>query len=290
MKLFWGEYMIFSYDKKINRKVRVFISSTFSDMERERDIIVYSVFPRLRQEFSSQMIDVNEVDLRWGIPEEDSENSKILEICIGEVLHCFPFFVGIVGQRYGAIAPMDAIDNLPPAYRKAVGEDLPEGVSITELEMRAGAFVPNNVDFSYFFIKSDINKMEILPQLQQLIETINTSYVTVTYDNLETFEQQIFNSLKECILRVIPEKLNFPYDDKYYYSHLSILKNNALYYIPNNLLISRIERQILGQRRLYLKGEKGIGKSACISWLAKREGVDRDGNVFFILQQPETKV
>lgn len=273
--------MIFSYEKKINRKVRVFISSTFSDMERERNIIVHSVFPRLRQEFSSQMIDITEVDLRWGIPEEDAENSRILEICIGEVLHCSPFFVGIVGQRYGAIASVDAINNLPPAYRTAVGKGFPEEISITELEMRAGAFVPNNVDFSCFFIKSNIKKEEMLPQLEQLIESIHSSYTTYTYDNLDTFEAQMFHSLRECILKVIPEKLNIPYEDKYYYSHLNILKNNAIHYKQNNLLVSRIERQITVQHRLYIKGEKGIGKSACISWLAKREGVDRNGNVFF---------
>lgn len=273
--------MIFSYDKKINRKVRVFISSTFSDMEQERNTIVYNVFPRLRQEFSSQMIDISEVDLRWGIPEEDSENSRILEICIGEVLHCSPFFVGIVGQRYGAIASADAIDNLPPAYRNAVGKGFPEEISITELEMRAGAFVPNNVDFSCFFIKSDIEKAKMLPQLKNLIENIHKSYIAYTYDNLETFGDQMFNSLKACILKVIPEKLSIPYTDKYYYSHLNILKNNVIHYIPNNLLVSRIERQITAQRRVYIKGEKGIGKSACISWLAKCEGVNRDGNVFF---------
>lgn len=273
--------MIISYGKKINRKVRVFISSTFSDMIQERNIIVYSVFPRLRQEFSTQMINVTEVDLRWGIPEEDSENSKILEICIGEVLHCAPFFVGIVGQQYGTIVPMDIISNLPPAYKKALGENLPNDVSITELEMRAGVFVPNNIDFSCFFIRKNVDKKEIYPQVKRLIENISTSYSSYTYDNLGTFEEQMFQSLKKCILKVIPEKLDVPYGDKYYYSHLSVLKNNASHYEPNVLFITAIERQIYEKRRLYLKGGKGIGKSACISWLAKQEGIDRNGNVFF---------
>lgn len=273
--------MIISYDKKINRKVRVFISSTFSDMSQERNVIVYSVFPRLRQEFSTQMINIIEVDLRWGIPEEDSENSKILEICIGEVLHCAPFFVGIVGQQYGTMVPMDIISNLPPAYKKALGENLPNDVSITELEMRAGVFVPNNIDFSSFFIKKNVNKKIIFPQLKRLIENISTSYSTYIYDNLSIFEEQMFQSLKDCILKVIPEKLNIPYGDKYYYSHLSVLKNNVSHYEPNNLFITGIERQIYEKRRLYLKGGKGIGKSACMSWLIKQEGIDRKGNVFF---------
>lgn len=273
--------MIISYDKKINRKVRVFISSTFSDMKKERDIIVHSVFPRLRREFTPKMIDINEVDLRWGIPEEDSETSKILEICIGEVLHCLPFFVGIVGQNYGSIASREAIENLPPAYRKAVGGDLPDNTSITELEMRAGVFIPKNADFSSFFLKKNIDKKEILPQLERLITNINSGYNTYTYDNLKMFENEIYTSLKTCISKLIPERLDIPYDDKYYYSHLRVLKNNVVHYIPNVLFISEIEERLLKQRQIYLKGNKGIGKSACVSWLAKREGVDRDNNIFF---------
>lgn len=34
-------------------------------------------------------------------------------------------------------------------------------------------------------------------------------------------------------------------------------------------------------RKLYIFGEKGTGKSSLLSWLIKKEGNDRDGNVFF---------
>ena len=122
-------------------------------MQYERNIIVNSVFPRLRKEFGSKLIDITEVDLRWGIPEEISQNSKILEICIGEVLRCSPFFVGIVGERYGSTATDKAINDLPPAYKKALGEHVPSGLSITELEIRAGVFIPNNVEYSCFFME-----------------------------------------------------------------------------------------------------------------------------------------
>ena len=274
--------MIPSYDKKINRKVRVFISSTFSDMQSERNIIVNSVFPRLRKTFDARQIDINEVDLRWGIPEEDSESSKILEICIGEVLHCSPFFVGMVGNRYGTLASDESINNLPPAYRKALGENLPSGLSITELEMRAGAFVPKNVDFSCFFIKKSlINSKEIPIEVSKLIDNINASYESYTYSDGKEFEEQLYNSLHRYILKVIPEKLMIPYDDKSYFSHLKILKNNNYRYEPDLKFIAEIERKINKYHRTYILGHKGIGKSACVSYLIKREGIDRDGKVFF---------
>lgn len=273
--------MIPAYDRKINRKVRVFISSTFQDMQEERNIIVHSVFPRLRKVFAERMIDITEVDLRWGIPEEDSENSKILEICIGEVLRCTPFFVGIVGNRYGFIAPDDAISDLPPAYKKALGDDLPSGLSITELEMRAGVFVPNNVDFSCFFIKGEDNEDVRQPELMNLISSIKSSYEAHSYQNNDEFENSLFESLHRYISRMIPEQLSIPYNDRSYYSHLKIVKNNNYRYIPDNFMIAKIERIINEQRKVYIRGEKGLGKSACVSWLIYQEGMERNGDVFF---------
>ena len=74
--------------------------------------------------------DVTEVDLRWGIPEEQLNDSAILEIRINEVLYCAPFFVGIGGNRYGTIATYASLNSLPETLRIALGDDIPEGGSI----------------------------------------------------------------------------------------------------------------------------------------------------------------
>ena len=274
--------MIPLYDSKINRKVRVFISSTFADMQNERNIIVHSVFPRLRKTFSAKLIDVTEVDLRWGIPEEDSENSRILEICIGEVLHCSPFFVGMIGDRYGSIAPEDAVNNLPPAYKKALGDEIPPGLSITELEMRAGVFVPQNVDFSCFLIKDNVLKdPDVQPEVTNLISRIDNTYKMLSYSGDNEFEDLLYSNLYDYVSKVIPDDLNIPYDDDGYLSHLKILKNNNYRYIPDNYFIANLERKINQHGCLYVYGQKGTGKSACVSYLIKEEGLTRDGKVFF---------
>lgn len=39
------------------------------------------------------------VDLRWGVTEEDTQQA--LEICLAEIDNCRPFFVGLLGRRYG---------------------------------------------------------------------------------------------------------------------------------------------------------------------------------------------
>jgi telomerase protein component 1 len=49
------------------RTVRVFISSTFRDMQAERDHLVRFVFPRLREQLLPRRIHLVDIDLRWGV-------------------------------------------------------------------------------------------------------------------------------------------------------------------------------------------------------------------------------
>ena len=49
------------------KTIRVFISSTFKDMQAERDHLVRFVFPRLRERLLRYRIHLVDVDLRWGV-------------------------------------------------------------------------------------------------------------------------------------------------------------------------------------------------------------------------------
>jgi Tfp pilus assembly protein PilF len=44
-----------------------------------------------------------DIDLRWGITEEQAEQGKALEICLEEIERSRPFFIGILGERYGSL-------------------------------------------------------------------------------------------------------------------------------------------------------------------------------------------
>jgi hypothetical protein len=52
------------------RTIRLFVSSTFSDMKAEREVLQTDVFPRLRQLCLSNGLRLQPIDLRWGMPEE----------------------------------------------------------------------------------------------------------------------------------------------------------------------------------------------------------------------------
>ena len=83
---------------KTNERVaRVFISSTFKDMHGERDILTRFVFPELRARAKAFDIDVVEVDLRWGITEQESKLDQTLGICLDEISKC-NYFVGMLGD------------------------------------------------------------------------------------------------------------------------------------------------------------------------------------------------
>jgi telomerase protein component 1 len=61
------------------KTVRVFISSTFRDMQAERDHLVRFVFPQLRQELLQWRIHLVDVDLRWGVT--SNQDASRFRIC-----------------------------------------------------------------------------------------------------------------------------------------------------------------------------------------------------------------
>lgn len=117
------------------RTARVFVSSTFRDMQAERQALVRVVFPALRERLARYRVHLVDIDLRWGVTREEAENDGALDVCLNQVEACRPFFVGILGQRYGWTLrqiPSRALRRWPWLADHA-------GRSITELEMLHGA-------------------------------------------------------------------------------------------------------------------------------------------------------
>jgi len=79
------------------KTVRVFISSTFRDMQAERDWLVRFVFPKLREALLKHRIHFIDVDLRWGVTSDENA----LGVCREVIDHCHPRFMCILGGRYG---------------------------------------------------------------------------------------------------------------------------------------------------------------------------------------------
>lgn len=127
------------------RRYLVFISSTFKDMDVERDIIKFRVVPALNRRFCNDHIQIQAIDLRLGInpadmTEEESER-KVLDACLACIDSARPFFIGLLGERYGWIPPERSLQ------RFLTKISVPDrawfqsftGKSVTELEFMYGS-------------------------------------------------------------------------------------------------------------------------------------------------------
>ena len=56
------------------RTVRVFLSSTFRDMHAERDHLIKVTFPALREKLLPHRVELYDIDLLWGITEDEAKN------------------------------------------------------------------------------------------------------------------------------------------------------------------------------------------------------------------------
>lgn len=124
------------------RDCRFFVSSTFLDMQSERDALSLEVFPALRRRCIRHGIKANitEVDLRWGVTSEDAAHGLTLATCMNEVALCAPFYIGMIGARAGY---RPKAYDCPPIEGSPIGakhfewlSEAPAGLSVTELEYR----------------------------------------------------------------------------------------------------------------------------------------------------------
>ena len=130
---------------------RVFISSTFRDMHAERDYLVKVVFPRLRERLEKYRVHLVDIDLRWGITSKEADNDKVLDLCLSQIDECRPFFVGILGERYGWV-PESFDEKVLSKYgwiQHATGK------SVTELEILYGVLNKEEMKGHAFFYFRD---------------------------------------------------------------------------------------------------------------------------------------
>ncbi|CAH8540430.1 unnamed protein product [Schistosoma haematobium] len=113
---------------------QLFISSTFRDMHAERDLLCGILVPALRRNVALGLrVHLNEIDLRWGVPEPATYNSQALQICL-EQAAASDIFVLLLGDRYGCIPDEAVVMSLPESLLSEVCKFYKPGMSMTEME------------------------------------------------------------------------------------------------------------------------------------------------------------
>jgi tetratricopeptide (TPR) repeat protein len=133
----------------------IFVSSTFRDMHAERDHLAHVVFPALEERLRERRIDLVSIDLRWGVEtlsvEEGERELHVLKVCLAEIERSRPFFIGLLGDRYGWMPPSG---RMQAAVDEAGFQTDVSGKSITALEIEYGVLAdPEQRARSFFYFR-----------------------------------------------------------------------------------------------------------------------------------------
>lgn len=82
------------------------MSSTFTDTNPERKILLEEILPQLQQVARQYDIEVTFVDLRYGAWEEETNDNRTWQSCYNELIRCKQeslglYFLSLQGNKYG---------------------------------------------------------------------------------------------------------------------------------------------------------------------------------------------
>ena len=75
--------------------------------------MVDTVFPAIKEICRDHGVYFLPYDLRWGITEEQKKNGQVVDVCLSAIKRCKPFFIGLLGERYGSKPNPDDLINNP---------------------------------------------------------------------------------------------------------------------------------------------------------------------------------
>lgn len=253
--------------------MRVFLSSTFVDMQEERDYLVKKIFPSIKAECRRRGVDFVALDLRWGINEETARSGKVVEICMDEIVRSRPFFIGLVGGRYGWIPQEkdEAITEKLLIKYPWIQDCVRERLSITEMEMQFGVLSNPDPVNAYFFLKDDVAvarkfrekrgsvESEKLDRLKSVIEDAADQgrCSMMHYSSMKSLGRQVHDALMAKIDELYPVEQNsrFAIYSRNQHEFLERLKDVYVRYDE----VPELEGKVL------VVGEGGIGKSAFVA-------------------------
>ena len=126
---------------------KIFVSSTFRDMQAERDILHLVVLPEVNEYAAQFGQSVGISDLRWGIDtsrlSEEESCRKVLSVCFEQIEECKPYMIVLLGERYGFVP------------EPAVGGNT-AGLSVTEMEILFGALAREDLSRCAFYFREPL--------------------------------------------------------------------------------------------------------------------------------------
>jgi tetratricopeptide (TPR) repeat protein len=286
-----------------SREVRVFLSSTFRDFSEERELLAKQVFPALNRRARERGVELVEVDLRWGVTQEQVEDGHALEICLKEIERCKPYFIGLLGDSYGSLPQPSQIKpellEQRPELRGRIG-----GASYTELEIEHRLQVlrdPLLMGQAFFYFRDpaysdgkaaagEAGWRSETPETRQKLELLKRKIHSSGYPLKEGIENPpAIAALIEADLWALidqrfpegeaPDALEKEERKHADYRRARIGKGQ---YIGGEGYLQQLESWIeAGQQQILITGKSGAGKSALLANWVQRHGQDQPQDVIY---------
>lgn len=273
----------------------VFVSSTFKDMQYERDLLQTYAIPTLNEQLRQYGEKAYFGDLRWGVNttdlDSDEGSRKVLKVCLDQIDNCKPYMIVLVGERYGWIPAQELIDEACVLK----GIEKIKDISVTELEIDYGALLNPEYEGRILFYFRNLDKsgmidaqrrdyeaesdrhLEKVGELKRRIQEVypnHVRYYDATWDpraqkvvGLEGFLSQVQTDLGHVLLRDLEAENNLPWQQR------SMQAAHRYFTERNKTLVNTANMEEVycgsqteyGYPMMYITGADGSGKTAAVA-------------------------
>eukprot|EP00004_Rigifila_ramosa_P012173 TRINITY_DN261_c0_g1_i6.p1 TRINITY_DN261_c0_g1~~TRINITY_DN261_c0_g1_i6.p1 ORF type:complete len:918 (-),score=235.13 TRINITY_DN261_c0_g1_i6:357-2960(-) len=253
-------------------------------------------FPALDKFCHDRNVFFSPVDLRWGITAEQAEDGKVIQLCLGEVDRSRPYFVGMLGDRYGWHINPDIGDARLEETFKFAEQFYPwlknhRSSSVTELEVLHGALNAPKEHHSriFFYLRTQIPPnapeedldsyrsesayaAERLKILKDRIRSSGLKYFE--YSDITAMGDQLLADLQAAIEADFPSNNALSPLVKERLENHAFAETRARVYVGGYDSFKRLDEYVdsFVKEPLVVLGESGSGKSSLMAnWSIKYE-------------------
>ena len=280
----------------------VFVSSTFKDMQYERDAIREITAPILNDEARKHGDEFDFCDLRWGIDTSGTDttksekieesNLKVLNVCLDEIDRCKPPMIVILGYRYGWMPENGDLIRIAAEQKKLQIKDLEK--SVTALEVEYGSLSDKtkfqNTLFYFREIDGKLPSSEFRGEDRKHTAKINALKRRIRklnkkagghikeyhlkwngngFDGVKEFAHMLAEDIKEMLMPQWAEYEKLTPFQKERMAHHTFIGEKSEMFRARKKEADELIKQIKTEPVTIIKGAVGSGKSTLFSYIAK---------------------
>eukprot|EP00002_Diphylleia_rotans_P019728 TRINITY_DN3814_c0_g2_i2.p1 TRINITY_DN3814_c0_g2~~TRINITY_DN3814_c0_g2_i2.p1 ORF type:complete len:1164 (+),score=253.18 TRINITY_DN3814_c0_g2_i2:59-3550(+) len=285
-----------------DRVVRVFLSSTFRDMQHERDEFFNFGVHRVQEFAKKRAVELIFIDLRWGVTEEDSQTGKVIEQCLDSIEQS-AYCVCFLGNRYGWIPDRKdekqwspSLDSKHPWVKEYSGK------SVTEMEIQYAGLRTDSICHRVFCYERDHEKLkermgaspdwpmyeaesQLHNEMQNHLKSqITSKFVLKPFMDPRHLTEQMVQDLIFALDRDFPEEeMKSDWEEV---CHAQFARSRLTVFHGRESLINSVidkareDVSIDGHKPIVLTAESGIGKSSLVAAIQRKISADDWAVVF----------